>query len=56
MNPNYKYKNILEAFKDIKKTQGLKGFYNGITFRLIRVCGGQIITFCVVENLMYYTN
>lgn len=55
MNPRYKYKNILEAFGDITKSEGVKGFYNGITFRLMRVCGGQIITFCVIENLMYYT-
>ena len=56
MNPKYKYNNIIEAFKDIKKNEGIKGFYNGINFRLVRVCGGQIITFLVVENLLYYTN
>ena len=56
MNPKYKYTHLLEAFKDVKKEQGIKGFYNGIGFRLLRVCGGQAITFCVVENLLYYTN
>ena len=30
-------------------------FYKGIGFRLIRVSGGQVITFSVVENLLYYT-
>lgn len=55
MNPNYKYNNLIEAFVDIKTREGVKGFYNGIVFRLLRVCGGQAITFCVVENLLYYT-
>jgi len=56
MNPKYKYKSINDAFRDIIKNEGIKAFYNGISFRLLRVCGGQAITFCVVENLLYYTN
>jgi len=56
MNPKYKYKNISEAFKDIVKNEGVLSLYKGIGFRLVRVCGGQAITFCVVENLLYYTN
>ena len=55
MNPKYNYKNIMEAVRDITRNEGILSFYNGIGFRLIRVCGGQMITFCVVENLMYYT-
>jgi hypothetical protein len=56
MNPKYKYKNILEAFKDILKNESPLILYKGLGFRLIRVCGGQAITFNIVENLMYYTN
>jgi hypothetical protein len=56
MNPKYNYKNILEAFRDIMQNEGTKAFYKGIDVRLMRVCGGQAVTFCVVENLLYYTN
>ena len=56
MNPKYNYKSIFEAFRDIMKNEGSKAFYKGIDVRLMRVCGGQAITFCVVENLLYYTN
>ena len=56
MNPKYTYKNIGEAFKDILRDEGVSAFYKGISFRLIRVCGGQAITFCVIENLLYYTS
>lgn len=56
MNPKYNYKNVFEAIKDIVKNEGISTFYKGLGFRLIRVSGGQIITFCVVENLLYYTN
>ena len=56
MNPKYNYKSIYEAIKDILKNEGISTFYKGIGFRLLRVCGGQAITFCVVENLLYYTN
>jgi hypothetical protein len=56
MNPNYNYNSIYNATKEIIKNEGIRSFYKGIGFRLIRVCGGQAITFCVVENLLYYTN
>lgn len=56
MNPNYNYTTIFQSTKDIIKNEGIKTFYKGIGFRLIRVCGGQAITFCVVENLIYYTS
>ena len=55
MNPKYNYKSIFEAFKDILQNEGFNAFYKGIYVRLLRVCGGQAITFCVVENLLYYT-
>jgi hypothetical protein len=55
MNPKYSYKSIFEAAKDMVKTEGISSFYKGIGLRLLRVCGGQAITFCVVENLLYYT-
>ena len=54
MNPKYNYKNITEASKDILQKEGVGAFYKGIGFRLTRVCGGQAITFCVVENLLHY--
>jgi len=56
MNPKYKYNSIIQAIKEIIKNEGISTFYKGIGFRLLRVCGGQAITFCVVENLLYYTN
>jgi len=56
MNPKYKYNSILEAIKEIIKNEGIGAFYKGLGFRLLRVCGGQAITFCVVENLLYYTS
>jgi hypothetical protein len=56
MNPKYNYKSIFEAFRDILRNEGIKSFYKGIDVRLMRVCGGQAVTFCVVENLLYYTN
>jgi hypothetical protein len=55
MNPNYKYENIKSCIQDIHKTNGLKGFFKGLELRLIRVCGGQMITFVVIENLLFYT-
>lgn len=55
MNPKYKYKSILEAIKQILEKEGVKTFYKGLNLRLLRVCGGQIITFVVIENLIYYT-
>ena len=56
MNPKYKYNSVYGAIKDIFKNEGVNAFYKGIGFRLLRVCGGQAITFCVVENLLYYTS
>lgn len=56
MNPKYNYKSVFEAIKDIIKNEGISSFYKGLGFRLIRVSGGQVITFCVVENLLYYTS
>lgn len=56
MNPKYNYKNVFDAIKDIVKNEGVSTFYKGLGFRLVRVSGGQVITFCVVENLLYYTN
>jgi hypothetical protein len=55
MNPKYNYENVLTAVKDIIKTEGVLSLYKGLEFRLLRVCSGQIITFCVIENLYYYT-
>jgi hypothetical protein len=56
MNPNYKYKSIKEAIVDIKTKDGIKGFYKGLVLRILRVSGGQMITFMVIENLLYYTS
>jgi hypothetical protein len=55
MNPNFKYKKIPEAFFDILKNEGIAAFYKGIGFRLARVCGGQVITFTVIEHLLHLT-
>jgi hypothetical protein len=55
MNSKYHYKNIKEAFYHIYNTENIKGFYKGLGLRLIRVSGGQMITFIVIENLCYYT-
>jgi len=56
MNPKYKYKSIFSAIRDIVKKEGIQTFFKGLELRLFRVCGGQIITFTVIENLIYYTN
>jgi solute carrier family 25 citrate transporter 1 len=53
MNPHFKYKNVLEAFRDILKNEGFSAFYKGLGFRLMRVSGGQVICFSVVEHLMH---
>lgn len=55
MNPKYNYNSILEASKDILKNDGFSFFFKGLGLRLFRVCGGQIITFNIIENLMYYS-
>ena len=53
-NPKYNYISIKEAFSDIIYNEGIKKLWNGIYLRLFRVCGGQVITFYVIENLNYY--
>jgi solute carrier family 25 S-adenosylmethionine transporter 26 len=55
MNPKYNYGKIGNAFSDIIKNEGVHVLYKGLGIRLFRICGGQIITFSIVENLMYYT-
>lgn len=55
MNPKYNYNKISDAVISIFKNEGIKAFYKGLGLRLIRVSGGQVITFIVIENLMYYT-
>ena len=55
MNPKFKYKNVMEAFLDIFKNEGFFAFYKGFSFRLARVCGGQVITFSVIEHLLHLT-
>jgi hypothetical protein len=55
MNPKFSYKTLKDAIYDIYEKESIKGFYNGIGLRLVRVTGGQMITFTVIENLMYYT-
>jgi hypothetical protein len=54
MNPNYKYNSIYESIIDIKRKEGIKGFFKGLEYRLLRVCGGQMITFFIIENLTYH--
>ncbi len=54
MNSSYKYNSLVEAIIDIKKKDGIKGFFKGLEYRLIRVCGGQMITFFIIENLDYH--
>lgn len=55
MNPKYNYKSLIDAGTDIVKNDGFRFFFKGLGLRLFRVCGGQIITFNIIENLMYYT-
>lgn len=58
MNPKYNksdsYSSILSSFNKIKNKEGYKAFYKGIEYRLFRVCGGQVITFIIIENLNFY--
>jgi len=52
-NPKYNYPSIKYAFKDIIKKEGISTLWKGIELRLFRVCGGQVITFSVIELLTY---
>ena len=52
-NPNYNYPSIKYAFNDIIKNEGVGMLWKGIELRLFRVCGGQVITFSVIEYLTY---
>ena len=56
MNPSYnkKYTSISNTLVTILKEEGIGSLYKGMGLRLIRVGGGQAITFSVIENLMYY--
>jgi hypothetical protein len=58
MNPTYnkKYTNIPNTLITILKEEGIGSLYKGMGLRMIRVGGGQAITFTVIENLMYYFN
>lgn len=53
MNPNYLYNSIYESISDIYRKEDIRGFYKGLEYRLLRVCGGQMITFFIIENLIY---
>jgi hypothetical protein len=55
MNPKYNYNKISDAIVSIIKNEGFMTFYKGLGLRILRVSGGQIITFTVIENLMHYT-
>jgi hypothetical protein len=52
--PSYNYKSVGDAFFRIYKEEGLRAFFKGLGLRIIRVGGGQIIVFSVVEKLTYY--
>ena len=56
MNPSYnkKYTSISNTLITILKEEGIGSLYKGMGLRIIRVGGGQAITFSVIENLMYY--
>ena len=55
MNPAYNYKSIYSAFNEILKNEGIGTLWKGIHLRIFRVAGGQAITFCTIEQLMYYS-
>jgi len=55
-NPKYNYTNLIDSCKDIIKNEGVKTLWKGIELRLVRVGGGQVIIFSIVENLEYYFN
>ena len=52
-NPNYNYPSIKYAFNDIIKNEGIQMLWKGIELRLFRVCGGQVISFSIIEYLTY---
>ena len=56
MNPKYNYNSIQSAFADIIKNNGYRYLFKGLGLRLFRVCGGQVIIFITIENLLYYTS
>lgn len=55
MNPKYNYNSIYTASQEIIKKEGYPALWKGIHLRLFRVAGGQAITFCTIEQLIYYT-
>lgn len=42
---------IKETAKSVYRNEGFRGFYNGLTPRLMRVAPGQAITFMVYEKI-----
>jgi hypothetical protein len=55
-NPKYNYPSLKYAANDIIKNDGFRMLWKGIELRLLRVSGGQVITFLVIENLTYNFN
>ena len=55
MNPAYNYNSIYSAFNQILRKEGIGALWKGIHLRLFRVAGGQAVTFCTIEQLMYYS-
>ena len=53
-NPKYNYTSLIDSFKDIIKNEGVKTLWKGVELRLMRVGGGQVIIFSIVENMTYY--
>lgn len=53
-NPKYNYTNVLKSINEIIKNEGFFALWKGIELRLLRVCGGQIITFYTIENISFY--
>jgi len=50
ITPEERYKNIFDAFKRIRKAEGIRGLYAGLLPRVSRVAPGQGITWIVIEN------
>lgn len=48
------FRNIKKVAISVYKKEGILGFYNGLTPRLLRIAPGQAITFMVYEQIQKF--
>ena len=55
MNPKYnnQYHSIFSTLFKIYREEGIASLYRGLPLRIVRLGGGQVIAFSIIEQLMY---